>query len=203
MLLLNMSSLSYAKYIEYLSDFKKYMKTSLPDIALVSVILTSPKNKNPKNSSVRLDYQETLTEGQIVSVTNAVNAYVPPVLGEVNIITSVGIDDVEITDIFYKRVTSFNFEGSKKLGDFGKINIIACKKSNENFTCSARLYDMTNNKVISEQTGINITNDMSALSLGTVSDVPQEESILELQCKLDTSNQFGVTLSELQIIYFR
>jgi len=81
----------------------------------------------------------------------------------------------------YTNTVLFKYDGSNNVGTINYIEIIAYMDSGIT-SYSARVYDKTNNQVIAEATGL--TNTVEAINdLGTISNVPTDQAIFELQMK--------------------
>lgn len=100
----------------------------------------------------------------------------------------------------YKTITNFTYEGSDRTGLINNINITTSKLSSQSFTYSLRLIDFDNRLIIGEVTsGNNI--DFSKISLGTLSNIPSNNTNLELQAKLNSPNEFGIVITGFEFIY--
>ena len=83
------------------------------------------------------------------------------------------------------------------LSGLTEINVYSAKNSAETFTYTIRLFDLTNQKVICENTFSNL--DYQKNNMGPLYDLPITDTILEVHCKLSTANEFGVLFGGLSI----
>lgn len=77
----------------------------------------------------------------------------------------------------YTTTHLFIYKGSKYTAVLSKVKCVIDTKGND---VNIRLYDITNRKIICEKLSVN-NSDKTVLDLGTIDNVPEEESILETQ----------------------
>lgn len=99
----------------------------------------------------------------------------------------------------YETALTFAFPGSDT-GSVEKIQIIS-DMSNNATSYSVRLYDLTHDEIIAENTFNNKTPQINDLT--PILYLPETESIVELQLKLDSGSTFNRTIfvRELNIKY--
>ncbi len=102
------------------------------------------------------------------------------------------------SDLSYIDTGSLSFPGSDIVGTILAVEILF-KQTGSASTSSVRLYDVTNSLVICELTGLTAEGKI-VKDLGTISNVPTDKAVLELQAKVgdvaDTAKTF-----ELHIVH--
>ena len=100
-------------------------------------------------------------------------------------------------NLFYTTFNAFCFCGTVIAGIPTNIKIIAHIEKAED-SCSVRIYDVTNSKVICEKTGIvNLTSEV--IDLGTLSNLPIGNAVFEIQAKSTDGDE--IRISSLAINY--
>ena len=100
-------------------------------------------------------------------------------------------------NLFYTIFNKFCFCGTDVAGTPTNIKIIAHIEKAED-SCSVRVYDVTNSKVICEKTGIvNLTSEV--IDLGILSNLPSGNAVFEIQAKSTDGDE--IRISSLAINY--
>ncbi len=101
------------------------------------------------------------------------------------------------SSLTYEDTGSLTFAGSNLLGAILAVKILF-KQAGSASTSSVRLYDVTNSQVICEITGL-ASEGKIVKDMGTISNVPTGEAILELQAKVgdvvDTAKTFELHIA--------
>jgi len=146
-------------------------------------------------------YANIIWEDGEVPVSSATLDGLPdkiPPLGEISsslVFCDGSVNYIKKSSASYITICQFIFRGSFYNGIPTNIKIIGYVTATA--SGSVRLYDVTSSLVIAEKTGI-INTTASIINLGTISNIPEEESIVELQIK--TTKPF-IYVSGLNINY--
>ncbi len=101
------------------------------------------------------------------------------------------------TSLTYEDTATFIFQGSDIEGDIRAISVLF-RQVGTTSTSSIRVRDVTNNQTICELTGIGSEGKIRK-DLGAISNVPTDEAVFELQCKVgdvaDTAKTFQILIS--------
>lgn len=100
----------------------------------------------------------------------------------------------------YTTMATFTYGGAFNIGTINYIDILA-KRTNPSITYDLRIVDNSNGKVLCEQNDLN-NNDYQAIDMGTISNIPNEQTVLDVQAKISGSgNNKYVNLSQILIYY--
>ena len=99
----------------------------------------------------------------------------------------------------YTVTATFIFPGSNSIGTINDVNIIS-HADDKISSYSARLFDQTNGLTIAENTGMT-DYSQNIQNLGTVTNVPASQSIIELQIKADDGSNKKIYVESLSIHY--
>lgn len=196
------TDLNYTKNITQFADFQNYINSNFSNLTL-NYILIEKSSSDTQDSfgNVKIQFEEDLTEIQMSDITLSVQNYINSVEPITIRIENMNINS-KITTTNYEVVTSFIYEGTKNKIPFGAVNIGTMKNTTDSIMYSVRLVDTTNNNIICETTGL--SNDNFIIdSLGVVSNLPENNSLFEIQCKLNVVNEFGVLINAVQLVYYR
>jgi hypothetical protein len=110
------------------------------------------------------------------------------------------IKHVETTSSTYASLAHFIYGGSSVIGPMVNINVNAWVTGNT--TCDVRLYDLTNNLVVAELTGITSQLEPNLQSMGTLINIPAGPSVIEIQGrKLTGGGASKLRIGSLEIQY--
>ena len=98
----------------------------------------------------------------------------------------------------YTSLASFSYGGSFHVGPINYIDIVA-RRTNSSITYDLRVVDTLNSNVLCEQTELD-NNEFAVIDMGTISNMPNDPTILDVQVKRSGSNKF-VYLSQIVIYY--
>lgn len=129
------------------------------------------------NDDVDLTFESVLSGGELSTANNIIDFHIPRSSRDIQLFT---FQPVTIRSSTYESVFTFYFEGTNNGKDISEIKLM-CKSTTNNQTYNIRLYDSTNNKVIKEETYSN--NEFEDKILTVFSNIPKEESVIELQMK--------------------
>ena len=102
----------------------------------------------------------------------------------VSSVISFGKDDtyhVNTTSASYRRVGTFIYAGSDEIGTIQKIRVNAWRSGGTGL--AIRIYDPANRNVIAEIASLTSLDDLNIQDMGSITNVPTDLSILELQMK--------------------
>jgi len=152
------------------------------------------------DDNVDVIFDATLSAGEQTTLDGLLSSHNnSPIKGRDNFhVVNPRINTIKSTS--YSRVVAFKYDGADKIGTIDYIDIISYKHSNIT-SYSARIYDKTNNNIIAEKTGM--TNDVEEIhDLGTISNVPTDKAILELQMKkVGGNNNNKIYIESLNIYH--
>jgi hypothetical protein len=92
------------------------------------------------------------------------------------------ITPTEVNSNTYTLILEFEFPGTNEIKYVDSCKILTYINSG---TYSLRLYDLTNSNVIAEKTGNNNTTSL-LIDMGTLSNLPTNAALFEVQVKRDT-----------------
>jgi len=97
----------------------------------------------------------------------------------------------------YRRIgNGFEYGGSDNIGPINYIEVVSWCETSQ---FSLRVYDLTNRKVMAEITNVSNTTE-GAVDVGTISEIPTQKAILEVQGKVETNDKSILQVSEV-IVY--
>lgn len=188
--------LQYSKYISRLSNFTQYILDNHTVTVNYTVIDTG---KNNQNNSISIEFNSILDQTTIDAINTSVKTYTNPIDPVIDFSNTYPLVPTKIVSTDYTKVSSFSF--NPNVGSLSIININSFKNSKETFDYSLRILDLTNGKVIQEQSGLNNIQE-SNVSLNTLNNIPNTNSIFEIQAKLDSTNTTGgIIVNSFELIY--
>lgn len=101
---------------------------------------------------------------------------------------------VETASTTYVSLAHFIYGGSDEIGGINNFNVNAWITNNG--TVDVRLFDLTNNAIIAELTGINSLLESNVQSMGAISNLPTLAAVIEIQGRKATG---GGAASKLRI----
>ena len=149
--------------------------------------------------SVDIIFDAALSEGEQTTLNNLIAAHDNIIVkNKINFYT-IYPKNSSVKALSYITSAVFKYGGSDNIGIIDYIEILAYKDSNIT-SYSARIYSKTSGLVIAEKTGI--TNDTDAIvDLGTISNIPVQQEIFELQIKKTGGNGNNNVYIDSIIIY--
>lgn len=169
-------SYTYSKATDFGGNIKP---DQLADEIKANVGITKTLLRIDTNGDVvTIVYNAGLTGGEVTILNGIIAAHVPDNKGAYQLLY--GFNSGAVTDIIYSTVFTSVYPGSKQITSLTNIKITGYLASGTSY--QVRIYDVTNAKVIASGsfTNANITIN----SLTGVANIPSNESIFELQCKV-------------------
>lgn len=146
-------------------------------------------------STVDLTFNEELSQELLDVLTNAINNYIPATLDEFDHTESINITKSTINTTSYLGFATDYFV---KKNTFLK-KIIIGSSIDEGGSYQIRVYDLLNNKVITDS-NILSNNHLEITSLELLSNIPESDTLIEFQCKVTV----GVaTIKTIHFVYHR
>ena len=147
--------------------------------------------------NVNIIFNGSLSTGEETTLDTIITNHTPntnPIRGSNVFRAYPNIDKVYQT--YFYQVATFEWPGINNLGEMTYIDVIS-RTQNSN-TYDLRIINSDNGTKICERT--NLSNlSFSSIDLGTLSNVPDDRSILELQIKSNTGKQ--VYIREILVYY--
>lgn len=187
--------LEYSKHIKNINIFKKYISKIYP---YYTINYITTESKNELSNSVSMEINSILTSLEIENLNTTVLSYV-----NVDKIIISSIDNYtinsKISSIDYVLISNFKYSNLK--AKLNSVSFQSMKNSLEDFTYSIRIVDTTHNLILGEITLNNTSFENNTIE--NLINVPIEESLLEIHCKLNSPNNFGVLVKSIELIYCR
>jgi len=133
-----------------------------------------------QGDNVALYFSGSLSAGEQIALNSVIAAHSPIIEVAYNQTHTAYARKDFYNATSYKNISTYIYEGSKKMGDIKDIACVAYIDSDVT-DFSIRIYDDTNNKVISEKTFTN--TDRDSLSMLPLSNVPTKKAIITVQIK--------------------
>lgn len=144
-------------------------------------------------------FVSALSAGEQTTLDGLISAHVPNNSKPKNNFYTIYPKKSSIKTSTYTTSALFKYGGSDNIGTIDYIEIIAYKDSGVT-SYDARIFDKKNNLVICEKIGL--TNDSEEIQdLGTISNVPIDATIFELQVKKTGGNGNIMVYIDSVIIY--
>lgn len=165
------------------SDFNRDLKTSQLHKEIENDTGITPNLIGIRlgNDNVGIEFDSALSAGEQTTLNGLVSAHTSD-----NSAPRTNFYDCypkrdNITSTTYEKMGSFKYGGSDQIGIINYIDVISHKDSSLT-SYDIRIYDQTNNLVITERTGLTNTEEV-VNDLGTISNIPTAEAVLEIQAK--------------------
>lgn len=166
----------------YSSDFKNQLsETDLVDEIKAEASITPNILRVDRDGDViSICFDSSLSAGEETTLNSIIQNYehVPKI--RYNGTIALRPEDSKFKNTDYSVQDSCIYGGSETMGSIHKISGIGYMESN-GLNYSIKIYDKTNNNVIAEKTFTNTTSNI--ITFDTISNVPTDESILELHLK--------------------
>ena len=169
--------------------FKEIIDENIP-VELITIVADND------NDNIDLIFNGTLTSGQQTILINLMSVHT---IAEIDRIFTKNVDINHETNLmYYYKVKSFFISG--KLKEDIKSIIIISNIKNDTDSYDVRVFDTINKTIIAEK---NLTNTSLGINdLGAITNVPDNESIFELQVKTNKKGQ-NIFIDQLIISYVR
>jgi len=100
----------------------------------------------------------------------------------------------------YQVIARLIFRGTVALGTPTNIKIITEVNGGGSPSGDIKIFDVTNSNTIVEKTGIT-TAPFAILDLGTLSNLPTGEAVIEIQMKKNTGSTNNIRMAALAVIF--
>lgn len=137
------------------------------------------------NDTVILCFTQLITTEEAVIIDNIVSNYTRQT--DLKFLTNINIPIVlyKIDSTIYQTITDFVYNGTNTEKTINRISL-CCNSDTGLNSYTFRLYDITNNKTLAEQTFNNTNKEVKYIY--DFVNIPTTQSILEFQVKIDKSN---------------
>jgi hypothetical protein len=190
------TTLDYNINVLKLQHFKDYIRTNYPSLTINYIVTNSASG----NNSVSIEFNETLTTTQKNLINTTVYSYVNDTSNTLDFLLAFPLNQIKFNSTSFTNITDFIYRPTQ--GNLQEISPISMKNSLESFTYSIRVIDLTNAKLIGEITGL--SNSIKTKNIiSSLTNLPDSESIFEIQAKLDSANTFGCSLYSFELHYFQ
>lgn len=180
------------------SDFGSSLNSSqLQTEIKASNIVPSIASVNRNGDVIDIVFASALSGAEQTTLNGLVSAHVPkPILDSSTYITPKKGDT---SSKAYARMSIFKYYGSNNTAPIVAIETISCM-SDTVTSYDIRILDKTNGLVIAEKTGLTHTDD-AVDDLGTISNLPTDSALFEVQMKRNGGNGNPKVFLENIIIY--
>lgn len=146
-------------------------------------------------NSIKIYFSDILSNHNILKLNNIIKNHDPTIKPTGNNIMNISIPTKRLTNTIYTTVITFIYPGMK-LMDVTSFKVISKLESHGN-SYDVKIIDITNNKTIAQNSFNNTLESVN--DIGIISNLDDNESILELQAKV---NGFSVVYIKNLNIYF-
>lgn len=150
------------------------------------------------DDQVNIVFNNALTGGEQTTLDGLVAAHIPDTSPPRQNFFTFDPKINVIKNTSYRKIGSFKYGGSSKIGTINYIDIIAYKEVKPS-SYSLKVYDRTNSLTLAEKTGLTNTEEV-IVDMGTINNIPENEAILEIQAK--KQDNAGEIVVEQIIIYY-
>lgn len=189
-----------SKVSKTLPDFTSGLKNEqFHQEILDSSINTTLLGITTVGANISIDFDSTLSTGEENTLETLITNHIPDYSKPRKsffLVTPKGKTDSSN----YQVITSFKYPGSNIIGDIDYIEIVS-NMENSISSYDVRIICTSTGSILVESTGIN-NLDLEAIDLGTVSNVPTESSILELQVRKNGGGKTKSVYIDNLIIYY-
>lgn len=147
--------------------------------------------------TMKLMFNSSLTSQEENVLSSLVSSHDPSPLIPREKFFSINPHVTQIKNNYYTSVFTFEYPGSFHIGTINYINVIAKSKNSTN-DFDIRVMNQTHFQILCEKTNQNNT-EYQSIDLGTISNVPEEPTLLEIQIKSESKKWVYVTQA---IIYY-
>jgi hypothetical protein len=166
------------------------------DVGISSII----RGIDQTDDDIKITFESSLSAGEETILTGLLSAHIPNNSKSRTFFYTVNPKKNTINTSNYTTVAKFKYSGSDNIGTIDYINIISYMDSTVT-SYSARLFDTINGLVLAEKTEITNTTE-TIIDLGTITNVPTDQSIFELQFKKVGGNNKKLVYIDDIIIYY-
>lgn len=173
-----------------MSHYSYNIETLMPDgvnheklFKEIRELLYKPSQIYLTADTVEIDFTQTLTGGEETTLNNIISSHSPIPDTEGTNLQIFSLRAGPFNNTIYQSISTFPYP-AKKIDTLTHIKIISSINTSANY--SVRIYDISNNKIIAENTfnnTIELTNDM-----GTLSNIPFANTIFDVQVKVANSS---------------
>jgi hypothetical protein len=176
------------KYIKSkTTDFSGILKESqFHQEILDSSISSSLVGVHTRDDEIQIEFSSELTSGEQTTLDNLISSHVPNItVLKSNFFTITPKTNTKSSS--YSVISTFIYPGSKYVGPIDYIEVIA-KIESKGLSYDVRIVNQETGIVLAEKTDIG-NEEFGSTDMGTILNIPEEESILELQIKRKGSNK--------------
>jgi hypothetical protein len=175
------------------SQLHREIASAIPGTTLVGV--------NRTGDVIDLIFADALSGGNQTILNTTISNHVPMTGTRKSRFFTYTPKTTKTNNTIYQRLGGpFKYNGSIEMGPINQVEVIS-KMDTGATSYSVRLYDATNETIIAETTGkTNLTE--SIVDLGTISNVPEDEAILEIHIKLVGGTTSTYAYIEDVVIYY-
>lgn len=166
----------------------------LREIEADSAILVKAVEVTVSGDDVDVIFESTLPANQETALNIVVAAHVPITAKESSNIT---FKKTEVETPTYKMVVAFGYKGSREAGMIESFKVVT-KKDETATDYSIRIYDLNHNNVLAEDTYTNTKDELHIMTM--VSNVPENEALLELHMKVNGSGKAYLEAASMVIV---
>lgn len=134
-------------------------------------------------NNINIYFSESLNNNDTARLNNIIKNHDPTIIPKGTNVMNISVPINRLTNTIYTTIITFVYPGMKNM-NVTNIKVISKLESHGN-SYDVKIIDITNNKVIASNNFNNISelvNDM-----GNISNLDENESILELQAKINGS----------------
>lgn len=152
-----------------------------------------------KLDDVKIFFESALTLVQKIALDGLVSSHIPD--NSVPKIKFFTIDPKKdgTRSKNFSKIGAFKYNGSKQMGIINYIEVLSFMQSDAT-SYSVRVLDKTNNKIVAEKNGL-INTIEQIIDLGTISNIPEQQAIFELQAKITSNSRKFVYIDSLNFYY--
>ena len=155
---------------------------------------------NSTGDSLDIVFTSALSGGEQTTLDSLVASHVPDNSPPRLNFYSFDPKKESINSTSYSKFGTFKYDGSDVIGAINYIDVVAYKGDSAT-SYSVRIYDRTNDRVVAEAT--DLTNTIEEIqSLGTVSNIPTQKAVFEVQAKRVGGNGNGRKVYIEQVIIY-
>lgn len=137
---------------------------------------------NRTEDVVDIIFADVLTGGDDTILNSVIANHVPETGIRKTVFYSYTPKTTKVNNTVYQRVGGpFKYGGAREVGEINQVDVIGNMDVGMT-SYSVRLYDAVNEVVIAEVTGLTNTVE-SIVDLGVISNIPEDETILEIHAK--------------------
>lgn len=183
-----------------IADFPSGLRTDQFHKEIVnSPIIATLTGVTTVGNAVNISFSDVINPGDIVLLNGLISAHVPDNSKpkyKFFIITPKS----SITSTAYTVISTFKYPGSLIIGPIDYIEIVSYM-DNSVTNYDIRIINRENGDIIASKTG-NTNKELQVMDLGTISNIPQQEAILELHVRKNGGGVAKATYVDNLIVYY-